>query len=71
MPRQRVRERTSPLIIVGRLITLVFALVQVPAPDALHRATLVTRFRNPALPHKTSQVAMDGSSSGRSTWTSP
>lgn len=26
MPRQRLRERTSPLIIVGRLVTLVFAL---------------------------------------------
>ena len=26
MPRQRVRERTSPLIVLGRLITLVFAL---------------------------------------------
>jgi hypothetical protein len=26
MPRQRVRERTSPLVILGRLITLVFAL---------------------------------------------
>ena len=27
MPRQRVRERSSPLVIVGRLVTLVFALV--------------------------------------------
>ncbi len=26
MPRQRVRERTSPLIILGRLVTLLFAL---------------------------------------------
>ena len=29
MPRQRVRERTSPLVIVGRLVTLVFALALV------------------------------------------
>src|SRR4051794_27930598 len=29
MPRQRLRERTSPLVIVGRLITLVFALALV------------------------------------------
>ena len=26
MPRQRLRERSSPLVIVGRLVTLVFAL---------------------------------------------
>jgi hypothetical protein len=26
MPRQRVRERSSPLVLVGRLVTLVFAL---------------------------------------------
>ena len=29
MPRQRLRERTSPLVIVGRLVTLVFALALV------------------------------------------
>lgn len=29
MPRQRLRERTSPLLIVGRLVTLVFALALV------------------------------------------
>ena len=29
MPRQRLRERTSPLVFVGRLVTLVFALALV------------------------------------------
>ena len=41
---------------------IVPTLVRPPGTDlARYCATLLERFRNPALPHRTSQVAMDGS----------
>ena len=53
---------------LGRLVArqmseeIVPTLASPPGTDlARYCATLITRFRNPALPHKTSQVAMDGS----------
>jgi len=54
--------------VLGRLVErqmaeeIVPTLVRPPGTDlARYCATLLSRFRNPALPHRTSQVAMDGS----------
>jgi fructuronate reductase len=53
---------------LGRLVERLMAeeiaptLANPPGVDlARYRATLIERFRNPALPHRTAQVAMDGS----------
>jgi len=60
------RAASDPAL--GRLVErqmaeeIVPTLASPPGTDLAHYcATLLSRFRNPALPHKTSQVAMDGS----------